>query len=257
MMNPVCKSSGVSGRRKFAQNLGARPVPFMCSRLWAQKFLAVMICFCLSLTASASTEFHLDPINGSDTNAGTLNLPWKSFANISNYDHEDFQPPQWKKILQGDKIILHDGVYDEMIHPSGDGGAAGKRSYVAYFKGKEEEDEDNNLKCKKSDDNNWFSIEAFPGANPILDPKHKGLGLRISNSKNWALSGFTVRNAYVPGVVEVIRPQEGGGIKLSNITNVIVKNIEVYDTDGRDNDNPSGLHCLNCCNIEISESRLP
>ena len=47
---------------------------------------------------------------------------------------------------------------------------------------------------------------------------------------------------------------EGGGIGIESVNNLKVHDVTVYDTDGIDNSNMSGLHCLSSSNIEIYNS---
>ena len=181
-----------------------------------------------------ATDYYIDPINGSDDNTGTLINSWQSFKNVISYYQSDFRPPFWVDLNPGDTIYLMDGVHNYMLNPGGDAGPADGGSYLVYFRG------------KYGSANNWFNIKAYPGTNPILDPNSAGLGMRIYQSSYWNISGVTVRNAYSAG--------EGGGIKLAEISNVKLSDIEIYDTDGVDNNNISGLHCAGCNNIEIFNS---
>lgn len=184
--------------------------------------------------ASAQQNYYIDPVNGSDSNVGSEIAPWESFRNVITYYSSNFKPPQWVELNPNDTIYLMDGIHDTLLNPGGDGGATDGGAYIAYFRG------------KYGDSENWFHIKAFPGANPILDAGAAGLGLRVYQGSHWDISGITIRNAYATG--------EGGGIRLSGITHVNVSNVAVYDTDGLDNNNISGLHCAGCNDIEIYNS---
>ncbi|MCF6348775.1 MAG: T9SS type A sorting domain-containing protein [Flavobacteriaceae bacterium] len=149
------------------------------------------------------------------------------------YYNSSFKPAQWEELNPGDTIFLMDGVHNTVLNPGGGGGSTDGGSYIGYFR------------TKHGDTNNWFYIKAYPGANPILDPEGTGLGLRVYQSSYWDISGITIRNAYSGG--------EGGGISLG-VDNAKIHDVEVYDTDGVDNNNMSGLHCSGCWDMEIYNS---
>ena len=182
----------------------------------------------------AQTNYYIDPINGNDTNSGSLAAPWQSFRNINTYYNSSFRPAQWVDLNPGDTLYLMDGIHNTITHPGDDSGAFGGGSQLIYFRG------------KHGSNKARFSIKAFPKTNPILDPGGLGIGIQVLQSSYFDITGITVRNAYAAS--------EGGGIKLAEASNILVDEVEIYDTDGIDNNNVSGLHCAGCSGIEIRNS---
>ncbi|WP_218944298.1 DUF5123 domain-containing protein [Marinicella rhabdoformis] len=203
------------------------------TKKWTLCALLLLLMFNIPMV-SAQQNFYIDPINGSDNNTGSENAPWETFRNVISYYSSNFKPPQWIELQPGDTIFLMEGIHNTLLNPGGDGGATDGGAYLVYFRG------------KYGDINNWFHIKAYPGTNPILDAGGNGSGALIYQSSHWNISDITIRNAYATG--------EGGGLRLAEIEHVKVSNVEVYDTDGLDNNNISGLHCAGCYDIEVFNS---
>lgn len=180
---------------------------------------------------SVGSCYYIDPVNGSDEDDGNSSGPWKSFRNIYSHYQASYRPAGWVDLKPGDCIVLKEGVYSEVFHPGEwQKGQTGGGSFVAYFRG------------RKGDRNRPFTIKAFPGHKPIIDPKGKGIGLSIFQSSHWQVEGIEIRNAY------------GRGMNLNESQEVKVSGVHIHDTDGVDNNNIAGLYINDCWNVEISKS---
>jgi hypothetical protein len=173
--------------------------------------------------------YYLDPA-GSDSNPGTLAAPWKSFKNIASYYTGSFQPAGWVNLQGGDYVYLKSGVYTQTVTPGDGSGANGGGKFIAYFRG------------KNGSSNARITVKAYPGHTPILDPAKTGLGIYLLQSSWWKFEGFHIRNAYPDG------------FSIAEADQILVDKIQVYDTDGVDNNNMSGMNLLSSTNIEISNS---
>ncbi len=182
-------------------------------------------------TKASGRSYTIDPVNGSDDNDGSPSAPWRSFRKINSYYQESYRPAGWVELKPGDTILLKEGVYSEVFQPGEwQKGPTGGGSFVAYFRG------------RKGDPNKPFTLRAFPGHKPIIDPKGKGIGLSIFQSSRWQIEGIEIRNAY------------GRGLSIDESQEIHIRNMHIHDTDGVDNNNIAGLYLTDCWNVEVSNS---
>jgi len=183
--------------------------------------------------STSGSTYYLDPVNGSDEYDGSASAPWKSFKKINSYYQASYQPFGWVQLQPGDTILLKEGVYSGLFQPGEwQQGPTGGGSFVAYFRG------------RKGEPDRPFTIKAYPGHKPIIDPKGKGIGLSIFQSSHWQVEGIEIRNAY------------GRGLSINESQEVNVENVHIHGTDGVDNNNIAGLYLTDCWNVEVAYSEL-
>ncbi len=201
--------------------------------LWVILILLVVSNADAALAGAIATgrTFYLDPVHGSDENDGSASAPWKSFRKINSYYQADYRPEGWVELQPGDTILLKEGVYSDVFQPGAwQKGPTGGGSFVAYFRG------------RKGQGDTPFTIKAFPGHKPIIDPEGKGIGLSIFQSSCWNVEGIEIRNGY------------GRGLSIDESQEVRVENVHVHDTDGVDNNNIAGLYITDCRDVEVRNS---
>jgi hypothetical protein len=192
------------------------------------RHVAFAILILMTVTGVRAAVYHIDPVQGDDSNDGSLARPWKSFKNISSYYKPSYRPAGWVALKGGDSICLAQGAYDQILHPGDGKDPAAGGSFIAYFRG------------QRAEPNNPISIRALPGHKPIIDAKGKGAAISVFQSAHWEIEGIEVRNAY------------GRGISLSESTDVKLRRVHVHDTDGVDNNNIAGLYIVDCRNVEVA-----
>ncbi|MHC4738428.1 MAG: right-handed parallel beta-helix repeat-containing protein [Planctomycetota bacterium] len=187
----------------------------------------VLLAGLFSVSAMA-TDYYIDPVSGSDTTGdGSLGNPWKSFTNIISYYTGSYRPSGWVDIQAGDTIYLMNGTHNTIVHPGDGGGPSGGGSQIAYFR-----HEDGNS-------SNWIYIKAYPGHSPVMDPQYNGKGINIYQCEYWDVSGIEIRNAYSRGVV------------LGDSDHIKVYDMEIHDTNGRNDNNICGLEVKNTGDVEV------
>ena len=197
---------------------------------WRKSILLTACLLTLSIAATTVTAavYHIDPVNGNDSSGdGSSGSPWKSFANIITYYTSSYRPSGWVDIAPGDTIYLMNGTHNTIVHPGDGGGPTGGGSHIAYFR-----HEDGNT-------SNWIYIKAYPGHSPVMDPQYNGKGINIYQCSYWDVSGIEIKNAY------------GRGVDLGDSDYIKVHDMEIHDTDGRNDDNVTGLEVGNTGDVEI------
>jgi chitodextrinase len=200
-----------------------------------------------ALAVTTGHEYYIDPVNGNNDATGlSTSAAWKDFRNIFSYRGDKVSALSYKSHLAtlsgGDIVYVMDGTINTLYRPGDDSGAAGLfgtagvtgNPSILYFRGV-------NGTVIAS-----IKIAAYSGAHPILDPQYNGEGFSVLQSSYLDFSGIVIKNSMTAG--------EGGGIGIESVNNIKVHDVEVYDTDGVDNANMSGLHCLSSTNVEIYNS---
>ena len=177
--------------------------------------------------SQGSSCYYIDPVNGNDTTGnGSFASPWKSFANLISYYTGSYEPPGVVELEPGDHIYLMEGVHDTIVTPGDGSGPEGGDKAIAYFR------------FEDSPSSNKVHIKAYPGQEAILDPNGEGKGIYILQSSGFVLENLKVRDAY------------RSGIRLSGY-DFVLRNSEIYDTDGVDNANIAGFRGSGAKNVLI------
>ena len=183
-------------------------------------FVLLLGLFCVS---SFATDYYIDPVSGSDTTGdGSLGNPWETFANCIYYYSSGDRPSGWVSLQPGDTVHLKNGTYDTGIDPGG-----GYEDAIASFRGID------------GTSANPITIKAYSDHSPVLDGNGSRSAIRIWQSDYWVVDGLEVKNCYGRGIVFA----EGTGFTLSN--------THIYDTDGVDNGNITGLELKSTDNAEV------
>jgi len=176
----------------------------------------------LDEAVAPAQSYYIDPEHGDDANPGTYASPWKSFKNIRTYYNSSWRPPTWRALAPGDFIYLVGGVLSTVETAGHDAGPTAGRKASGYFRN------------VRGAEGNPIHLKAYPGTHPVIDPQGGGDGLYLLDCRDWEISGIEIRNARSQG--------EGGGVVLPDSERIVVFDMDIHDTDGRDNDNMSGLH---------------
>ena len=130
------------------------------------KILIVLGFLSLGLIASAANTYYI-ATNGSDSNPGTLALPWKSWQKGFN------------SLLAGDILYIRGGNYTVMYSAARGVSISGKNGTT----------------------NNRIIVLAYPGEIPVLDCSSLALdaasshyGILLNNCNYWNIKGLTVKN---------------------------------------------------------------
>ncbi|MHC4738713.1 MAG: right-handed parallel beta-helix repeat-containing protein, partial [Planctomycetota bacterium] len=191
------------------------------------KKLLYLLAFVLLLgTFSApvlATDYYLDAVNGDDdTGDGSLNDPWETFANCIYYYSSGDRPSGWVSLQPGDTVQLKNGTYDTGIDPGG-----GYEDAIASFRSID------------GTSANPITIKAYSDHSPVLDGNNSRAAIRIWQSDYWAVDGLIVEDCY------------GRGITFSEGTGFTLSNTHIYDTDGLNNTNVTGLELKSTDNAEV------
>ncbi|MDD2941955.1 MAG: right-handed parallel beta-helix repeat-containing protein [bacterium] len=186
---------------------------------------AFTACICTPLCEATGSGkcYYVSALTGDDSNPGTFNRPWKSFANFTHYHYTQTPPPTWIGVIPGDVVYVMSGLYSETVITE-DGKA------VLYLRG------------INGTSNNTLRITSYPGQLPVIAPKANAQGIKILQTSGLTIEGMEISNSYFAGIII----QESSNIKLSR--------VHVKDTDGEDNYNMAGVHVGNVDQFELNHS---
>jgi len=191
-------------------------------------FLVVFI-FLIGLVSA--TDYYLDAVNGNDdTGDGSFSNPFQSFSPVSSFDAA-YMPANHVNLQPGDTIYLMSGVYDDVFQCCTIG-TSEAGFYVGHFEG------------LYGNEANQFTIKAYPGEYPIVDPGFASEAIRIRNSAWWNVEGIEIRNAYQRGLY------------FYESRNMNAKNLIIHDTDGDSGENCAGLYINLVYNVDVDNCTL-
>ena len=128
----------------------------------SKKFFLLFF-FLLVLNLSAQSTFYVDPVNGNDSNSGTIDQPFKTISKGIS------------ALTSSGTIYLRGGTYllSNYVKPSKSGTASG-----------------------------YFNLWAYPGEKPVLDFSGESLGTRgiYLTVSYWNIKGLEIKNAGDNGV---------------------------------------------------------
>jgi len=177
--------------------------------------------------AAGANCYYVDPVNGSDDSDGSLELPWRTFKNITSYYRTEYRPAGWVALKPGDCVYLMDGVFSEILHSGGDTDPEEGLSFII------------NLQFIYGTADKPIRLKAYPGHHPIMDPNGLGMAIRMRGSSFWEISGIEIANSHQVGLT------------LIGAENVNVHDVNIHDTNGVEAYNMSGLHIDGCRDINI------
>ncbi|MHC4395498.1 MAG: hypothetical protein ACYS1A_07560, partial [Planctomycetota bacterium] len=188
--------------------------------------LAFVLVLGLAAAPAFATDYHIDPVSGSDSSGdGSFGNPWETFANIQYYYSSGDRPPGWIQLQPGDTIYLMNGTHNTSIDAGG-----GYTNCIARFR------------TYHGSSGSWFRIAAYPGHSPVIDGGGSNYGIHVFQSSYWEIEGVEVKNCY------------GRGILISEDTAIKVHDVHIYDTDGVDNNNISGFYLSASTDVEVYDS---
>jgi hypothetical protein len=164
---------------------------------------------------------------------GSYKNPWKTFANVISYYGSDDpnstpQPSNWVNIQPGDIIYVMNGTYTETTNYNGS-----KCGMIFRF--------------KNGNQNNWFTIKAYPGEKPIIQSdisRDGGVPIDILQSSYFIIDGLEISNS------------SHAGIYFDTVDNAIIRNNNIHDIDGTDDDNIAGIYIAGARNITVYNNTL-
>jgi len=186
--------------------------------------MAFVVVLSMFSAPAFATDYHIDPVNGSDTTGdGSFGNPWETFANIQYYYWYLDRPSGWVQLQPGETIYLMNGIHNTPIDEG-----SGYKPCIARFR------------TYHGSPGNWFRIAAYPGHSPVIDGQHSNVGINVFQSSYWEIEGVEIING-LPW-----------GMDIAEFNNGKVHNVNIHDTIGYDNE--AGLHLLGCDEIEIYDS---
>jgi len=182
--------------------------------------------------ATTGDCYYVDAINGDYiTGDGSFENPWGTFRNLVTYHNPSLKPSNYVDIQPGDYIYVMDGTYTDVI----DVGAGDDWGpYIARFYNKHGTEE------------NQFHLKAYPGHSPVFDLQNNGIGIRVSSSSWWEVSGIEIKDSYTY--------EYPGGLQLSYVDNIKIHNMHIYNSNGWIGANVAGLMMSDMTNIEVYDN---
>jgi Right handed beta helix region len=183
------------------------------------------VCTCNPLCEAVGNGrcFYVSQATGSDSNVGSFLSPWKTGLNFVSAP--GLSKPKPAVLQPGDVVYFLGGTYPETY--------LFENFPVGLV-----------LASVGSDTGPPIVIKAYPDAAVQISPNTLGNGIRLHSVKNVVLDGFTIAKAY------------GDGINVTDSTGVSIRNVYVFDTDGVDNNNLSGIKFTRVSNSEVTNSIL-
>jgi hypothetical protein len=183
--------------------------------------------------ASAGADcWYIDAENGDDaTGVGSFEQPWASFANVVSYygtPGENGSTPAPANAIQlqaGDVVYVFGGTYANVYNYQG-------YEQVARFRG------------LNGESGQRIRVTAYPGEKPVIDAAGQGVGIVLTQSNHWEISGIEIVNGSHAGLV------------LEEADDVVVSHMHIHDTDGIDNDNIAGLYAVGATHVDIGCSSI-
>ncbi len=178
-------------------------------------------CSCTPLceaTGSGQCRY-ISKLTGNDSNPGTFEQPWKTFAPIFHFRcfsgsgpgcPGDVAPANTYSLQAGDVVYVMSALYNESFDVEG-------TRYSLHLSGR------NGTAAHP------IVVKAYPGAHPVIAPASQAMGIYIHNSSHVLIEGFEVNRAYQHGV------------RTSDSSHLEFRNMWVHDTDGVDNSNIAGV----------------
>lgn len=187
--------------------------------------------------AEGTRNFYIDARDGNDSNPGTAQAPWRSFANIRYAYRGDPNPATHIGRPQCGDVYYASGVFNQTYNTGRDPG----RKHLM-------------LRSVRCTDGENVTIRDWPGKvpplfmAPSLNTQDGGLYLLQGD---YAVDGLSFTGKQQNGITS----DENGSFKATR--------INAFSNNGTDNNNPSGVHIRSCgvggngngvC--EVSHSRL-
>lgn len=170
--------------------------------------------------------FYVSPCHGDDERGdGSFEKPWRSLRWLTYY-FDDLVPPRAERLRAGDVVYLLGGPLSRAWSPFGQSARASDR-YLFMAR---------SLHGTATEP---ITLKAFPGQEPVLDPRRASVAIRLLESSHLRLEGLTVRNACGRGVL-VERSQDIG-----------LRSLSVADTDGLDDDGVAGVYVQSSREVRI------
>ncbi len=162
--------------------------------------------------------FYVSPCYGDDTSGdGSFAKPWKSFRWLTYY-YEDIVPNRAVRLRPGDVVYVLSGTLSRGWSPFDPSDTPSGETYLFMARA---------IRGSKSEP---VTIKAFPGAEPVLDPRRRGVAMRILQSSHLRLEGLKVDNAC------------GRGVLIEESQEIRLRSLAVSNTDGVDNDEVAGVY---------------
>ncbi|MCB1712578.1 MAG: right-handed parallel beta-helix repeat-containing protein, partial [Candidatus Riesia sp.] len=158
-------------------------------------------------------------MNGSDSNDGSYGSPWKTYLQFVTYYQEGDKPSGHHDPVPGDVFYFFDGTYDDTYLYNG--------STEHFF-----------MRNKDGTSSNKIMMKAFPGETSVVFQE-----LYILQTEYWIFEGLTVTAG-------------NNGFRLEEGDFGEIRNCHIYDTNGVENNNDSGIKMTDCENWNIHHNRI-
>jgi hypothetical protein len=169
--------------------------------------------------ASGSSCYYLSP-QGSDTDNGSYDSPWKTFTNaVSN------------SIKPGDIIYARGGIYSELPNLYGAKAVLCLNTYAGFV----------------GDAATPVTYKSYPGETAIIDPGNVNNGVYVqgANKRGIIIEGFEIRNSWI------------SGIRLEDTpSHITIRKNHIYNTDGPQGANVGGIRSNSAHDIVIENNLI-
>ena len=172
-------------------------------------------CSCTPLCEATGTGkcYYISALTGSDSNVGSFQSPWKSYAPITSYDSDSKKPAHWTALRPGDVVYFMSGLYTTT---SSYYGAA--RGLILYG--------------VSGSSSAPITLKAYPGASVVFAPATSAPAIVLDVSNYYLIEGFTVTGA------------TDWGIRLGGDKGYEVRNCIINNTDAAAGANVAGISTI-------------
>ena len=205
-------------------------------------FVFVGVAFAVCEATGEGTCYYIDPVHGDDANDGSINSPWRTFANINSFyvgGGVNHRPDMWRSLAPGDVVYLREGVHGYPLW--GGTQESANDGYRAIA----------NIGFMSGTPEHPITLRGFPGENAVVgdisEEPSSTRGLRLLANNWWNIHDIEFRNA------------PGNCIDLAGGSNYRIWNITVHGCARKDDwtsGNPIGLHISAVSTIEVSHSEF-
>ena len=177
------------------------------------------------------TVYAIDPVRGSDSNPGTLELPFLTPRHLSFSTAEG--NPDYRPLESGDVVYLREGVHDWSslltIPQTYD-------EHAAFM-----------IRGVHGTETAPVIIQAFPGEHPIVKARESGgenAAIYVLQSEHVKVFGLEVTGTFGPG------------IRVAESADVEIANNYVHDIDGEHDNNIAGIYTSDTRGLHIHHNLL-
>lgn len=177
------------------------------------------------------TVYAIDPVSGSDSNPGSLELPFRTPKNLSFSTSEG--NPDYRTLQAGDVVYLREGVHDW--------------SSLLTIPQTYDEQTAFMIRGVQGTEEAPVIIQAFPGERPIVTARENGVA-------NMAI--FVLQSEHIKVLGLEVTGTFGPGIRVGESSEIEIAHNYIHDIDGHHDNNIAGIYTSDTLGLHVHHNLL-